>query len=80
MARKIVKPCAVNQQENSGRANVEPYKWKPGRPCPEKIWKEIERQLRSKKLKIRRLIESRSGLWAMKPADQGAMIYRRAIR
>ncbi len=70
MARKnIVKFLADNQRENSGRADVGPYKSKPGQsgnpngrlqkalaqfsidkelgdqPCPEKIWKEIERQM-----------------------------------
>ena len=69
MARKnIFKFLADNHRENSGRANVEPYKWKPGQsgnpagrpkgvlqvsldkelgnqPCPDKIWKAIERQI-----------------------------------
>ncbi len=70
MARKtIVKFLADNQRENSGRANIEPYKWQRGvsgnpngrpkkalaqisidkelgdQPCPEKIWKAIERQI-----------------------------------
>lgn len=69
MARNnIVKFLGDNQRENSGRANIEPYKWKSGQsgnpagrpkgilqvsldkelgdqPCPDKIWKEIERQI-----------------------------------
>ena len=69
MSRKnIVKFLGHNQRENNGRANIEPYKWKPGQsgnpagrpkgvlqvsldkelgdqPCPDKIWKEIERQI-----------------------------------
>ena len=66
--KNIVKFLGHNQRDNNGRANVEPYKWKPGQsgnpagrpkgilqvsldkelgnqPCPDKIWKEIERQI-----------------------------------
>jgi hypothetical protein len=67
--KKPIESSADKQRENSGRENVEPYKWRPGQsgkpngrppkalaqisidkelgdqPCPEKIWKEIERQI-----------------------------------